>query len=61
MSMGCATFDIGEVLDVCGNSEARKLKDGGTIFCHVVAEGKGSGVTKIKNMEGSMVRCKNLS
>ena len=59
-SMGCAIFDIGEVLGARGNSKARKLKDGGTIFCHV-AEGKGSGVlrlglsaTKIKNTEGFM-------
>lgn len=59
-SMGCATFDIGEVLGARGNSKARKLKDGGTIFCHV-AEAKGSGLlrlclsaTNIKNTEGFM-------
>jgi hypothetical protein len=58
--MGCATFDIAEVLGARGNSKARKLKDGGTLFCHV-AKAEGSGVlrlgitaSKLKNTEGFM-------
>jgi Copine/C2 domain len=59
-SMGCATFDIAEVLGARGNSKARKLKDGGTLFCHVT-ESKGSGElrlllsgSQLKNTEGFM-------
>eukprot|EP00545_Synedropsis_sp_CCMP1620_P013415 CAMPEP_0119029948 /NCGR_PEP_ID=MMETSP1176-20130426/40783_1 /TAXON_ID=265551 /ORGANISM="Synedropsis recta cf, Strain CCMP1620" /LENGTH=574 /DNA_ID=CAMNT_0006986311 /DNA_START=97 /DNA_END=1821 /DNA_ORIENTATION=+ len=59
-SMGSATFDIGEVLGARGNSKARKLKQGGTIFCHV-AKAQGSGLlrlglsaTKLTNTEGFM-------
>jgi hypothetical protein len=58
--MGSATFDIDEVLGARGNSKAKKLKDGGTIFCHV-AKQKGSGLlrlglkgTKLTNTEGFM-------
>ena len=60
ISMGSATFDIAEVLDARGNSKACKIKNGGTIFCHI-AEAKGSGVlrlamsgTNLKNTEGFM-------
>ena len=59
-SMGAATFDIGEVLGARGSSKARKIKNGGTLFCHV-AQQKGSGLmrlvltgTKLKNTEGFM-------
>jgi hypothetical protein len=57
-SMGSATFDIGEVLGARGSSKARKLKKGGTLFCHI-AKQKGSGLLrlgmngiKLKNTEG---------
>jgi len=59
-TMGSATFDIGEVLGSRGSSKARKLKKGGTIFCHV-AKQRGSGLLrlgmkgiKLKNTEGFM-------
>jgi hypothetical protein len=58
--MGSATFDMDEVLGARGNSKARKLKMGGTLFCHV-AKAQGSGLmrlglkgTKLKNTEGFM-------
>lgn len=57
-TMGSATFDIGEVLGARGSSKARKLKQGGTVFCHV-AKSKGAGLLrlgmkgiKLKNTEG---------
>lgn len=59
-SMGSSTFEIGDVLGARGSCKARKLKKGGTIFCHV-AKAKGSGhlrlglsATKLKNTEGFM-------
>eukprot|EP00547_Thalassionema_nitzschioides_P002057 CAMPEP_0194209022 /NCGR_PEP_ID=MMETSP0156-20130528/7294_1 /TAXON_ID=33649 /ORGANISM="Thalassionema nitzschioides, Strain L26-B" /LENGTH=570 /DNA_ID=CAMNT_0038936107 /DNA_START=4374 /DNA_END=6083 /DNA_ORIENTATION=+ len=59
-SMGSSTFEIGNVLGARGNCKARKLKKGGTLFCHV-AKAKGSGhlrlglsATKLKNTEGFM-------
>mmetsp|Transcript_12546 Transcript_12546/g.19324 ORF Transcript_12546/g.19324 Transcript_12546/m.19324 type:complete len:574 (-) Transcript_12546:130-1851(-) len=59
-SMGSSTFEIGNVLGARGNCKARKLKKGGTIFCHV-AKAQGSGhlrlglsATKLKNTEGLM-------
>jgi hypothetical protein len=58
--MGSTTFDIAEVLGSRGNTKARKIKGGGTIFCHV-AKSTGSGLlrlgmsaTKLKNTEGLM-------
>lgn len=59
-SMGSATFEVGEVLGARGNCKARKIKKGGTIFCHV-AKAQGSGLlrlglsaTKLTNTEGFM-------
>lgn len=59
-SMGSSTFEIGNVLGARGNCKARRLKKGGTIFCHV-AKAQGSGhlrlglsATKLKNTEGFM-------
>lgn len=56
--MGSAVFDIGELLGARGNTKARKLKKGGTIFC-AVRKSKGSGMlrlqlkgNKLKNVEG---------
>ena len=59
-SMGSATFEVGECLGARGNTKARKIKGGGTIFCHV-AKSVGSGIlrlglkgSKLKNTEGFM-------
>lgn len=57
-SMGSAVFDIGELLGARGNTKAKKLKGGGTLFA-VVRKAQGSGVlrlglkgSKLKNVEG---------
>ena len=58
--MGSATFDIDEVLGARGSIKATKLKEGGTLFCHI-AEKRGSGTltlgisaNNLKNTEGIM-------
>jgi hypothetical protein len=57
-AMGAAVFDIGELLGARGNTKAKKLKSGGTVFAHV-RKSQGSGLlrlkmqgTKLKNVEG---------
>ena len=56
--MGSAVFDIGELLGARGNTKAKKLKKGGTLFATVrKAQGKGllrftMKGTKLKNVEG---------
>jgi hypothetical protein len=57
-AMGAAVFDIGELLGARGNTKAKKLKHGGTLFAHV-RKSQGSGLlrlkmkgTKLKNVEG---------
>jgi hypothetical protein len=57
-SMGAAVFDIGELLGARGNTKAKKIKKGGTIFAHA-RKSAGSGLlrlkmkgTKLKNVEG---------
>uniref|UniRef100_A0A7S1CXA8 C2 domain-containing protein n=1 Tax=Cyclophora tenuis TaxID=216820 RepID=A0A7S1CXA8_CYCTE len=59
-SMGSATFDLSECLGARGNTKARKIKGGGTIFCHV-DKSQGSGLLRLgmkasglKNTEGFM-------
>lgn len=56
--IGSAVFDIGELLGARGNTKARKLKKGGTLFA-TVRKSQGSGMlrlqvkgTKLKNVEG---------
>ena len=58
--MGSAVFDVGELLGARGNTKAKKLKHGGTIFAHV-RKASGSGLlrlklkgTGLKNTEGMM-------
>jgi Ca2+-dependent lipid-binding protein len=54
-SMGAAVFDIGELLGARGNTKAKKLKKGGTIFnqrpqeCGIKIKG-----TKLKNPESKI-------
>jgi len=57
-SMGSALFEIGEVLGRRGNTMAKKMKKGGTLFV-VVRKAEGSGILrltmkgiKLKNVEG---------
>jgi copine 1/2/3 len=57
-SMGSAVFDIGELLGSRGNTKAKKLKGGGTLFA-TVRKAVGSGTlrlqckgSKLKNVEG---------
>jgi Ca2+-dependent lipid-binding protein len=57
-SMGTAVFDVAELLGARGNTKAKKLHDGGTLFA-VVRKAEGSGVlrlgmkgSKLKNVEG---------
>lgn len=57
-SMGSAVFDVDELLGARGNTKAKKLKQGGTIFA-MARKAQGSGVlrlslkgTKLKNVEG---------
>ena len=57
-SMGSAVFDIGELLGARGNTKAKKLKGGGTLFANV-RKAVGSGTlrlqckgSKLKNVEG---------
>ena len=57
-AMGSAVFDIGELLGARGNTKAKKLQKGGTLFAHV-RKSQGSGLlrlkmkgTKLKNVEG---------
>ena len=59
-SMGSAVFDVAELLGARGNTKAKKLKDGGTLFA-TVRKATGSGVlrlqckgSKLKNVEGMM-------
>ena len=59
-SMGSAVFDIGELLGARGNTKAKKLKGGGTLFANV-RKATGSGTlrlqckgSKLKNVEGMM-------
>lgn len=56
--MGSAVFEIGELLGSRGNTKAKKLKKGGTIFASV-RKSEGSGMlrlqmkgSKLKNVEG---------
>lgn len=56
--MGSAVFEIGELLGARGNTKAKKLKGGGTVFA-TVRKSVGSGVlrlqckgSKLKNVEG---------
>jgi uncharacterized protein YegL len=57
-TMGSAVFDIGELLGARGNTKAKKLKGGGTLFANV-RKATGSGTlrlqckgSKLKNVEG---------
>jgi Copine/C2 domain len=57
-TMGSAVFDIGELLGARGNTKAKKLKGGGTLFANV-RKALGSGTlrlhakgSKLKNVEG---------
>lgn len=57
-TMGSAVFDVGEILGARGNTKARKVKGGGTLFAHV-RKSTGSGLLrlkmkalKLKNVEG---------
>jgi hypothetical protein len=57
-AMGSAVFDIGECLGARGNTKAKKLMKGGTLFASV-RKSEGSGVirmtlkgSKLKNVEG---------
>jgi uncharacterized protein YegL len=57
-AMGAAVFDIGELLGARGNTKAKKIQKGGTLFAHV-RKSQGSGLlrlkmkgTKLKNVEG---------
>ena len=57
-TMGSAVFDIGELLGARGNTKAKKLKGGGTLFA-TVRKATGSGTlrlqckgSKLKNVEG---------
>jgi hypothetical protein len=59
-SMGSAVFDIGELLGARGNTKAKKMKNGGTIFAQV-RKAQGSGLlrlsmkgSKLKNVEGML-------
>jgi copine 1/2/3 len=59
-SMGSAVFDIGELLGARGNTKAKKLKGGGTLFANV-RKATGSGTlrlqckgSKLKNVEGML-------
>ena len=56
--MGTAVFEIGELLGARGNTKAKKLKGGGTLFA-LARKSAGSGVfrlqlkgSKLKNVEG---------
>jgi len=56
--MGSAIFDVGELLGARGNTKAKKLKKGGTLFA-MARKAQGSGLlrlqlkgTKLKNVEG---------
>ena len=58
--MGSAVFDIAEVLGARGNTKAKKLRKGGTLFC-AVRKAQGSGMlrlkmkgVKLKNVEGGL-------
>lgn len=57
-AMGSAVFEIGELLGARGNTKAKKLKGGGTLFA-TVRKAMGSGIirlqckgSKLKNVEG---------
>jgi len=57
-SMGSAVFEIGELLGARGNTKAKKMQKGGTIFA-TVRKAQGHGMlrlkmkgTKLKNVEG---------
>jgi hypothetical protein len=50
-SMGSAVFDIGECLGARGNTKAKKLAKGGTVFC-AVRKSMGSGLLRLK-LKGS--------
>ena len=59
-AMGSAIFDVGELLGARGNTKAKRLKQGGTLFAHV-RKSQGSGVLrlklkglKLKNTEGML-------
>ena len=59
-TMGSAVFDIGELLGARGNTKAKKLKGGGTLFASV-RKATGSGTlrlhckgSKLKNVEGML-------
>ena len=59
-AMGSAVFDIGECLGARGNTKAKKLKKGGTVFVSV-RKSEGHGIlrmklkgTKLKNVEGGL-------
>lgn len=56
--MGSAVFDVGELLGARGNTKARRIKGGGTLFA-TVRQSQGSGLLrlqmkgiKLKNVEG---------
>lgn len=59
-SMGSAVFDVGELLGARGNTKAKKMRGGGTLFA-MVRKSVGSGVlrlelkgSKLKNVEGGI-------
>ncbi|GKY94025.1 hypothetical protein MPSEU_000369300 [Mayamaea pseudoterrestris] len=58
--MGCAVFEVGELLGARGNTKAKKLPRGGTVFC-MARKQVGSGVLRLqvkganlKNVEGML-------
>jgi hypothetical protein len=55
-SMGSAMFDIGELLGARGNTKAKRLKGGGTLFAHL-RKSEGSGLLRLK-MKG--IKLKNV-
>lgn len=55
-SMGSSVFDVGELLGARGNTKAKKLHNGGTLFA-MVRKSSGSGVLRLK-MKG--VKLKNV-
>jgi len=59
-SMGSAVFDLGDILGARGQTKAKRLKQGGTLFAHCrPSVGQGLlrfqlGATKLQNTEGFM-------
>jgi Ca2+-dependent lipid-binding protein len=52
--MGSAVFDVGECLGARGNTKAKKLRQGGSLFCSV-RKSEGSGVLRLKMVSNEQV------